>query len=106
MPNFRWEKIIINNIISQMVIRAGPNTIPAATIVEARSRVIELYREWLREIPRAVAIYPLDPPIANLRASLRRKFEISRNETSLPIINRLLLRGNVRKVINRNNGIG
>jgi hypothetical protein len=76
-----------------MVIRVGPNTIPVATMEEARGRTLGLYREFLREIPRMVAIYPLDLPIATLRASMRRKFDAARNETSLPIINRLLIKG-------------
>jgi NADH dehydrogenase (ubiquinone) 1 alpha subcomplex subunit 6 len=60
---------------------------------EARGRTLALYREFLREIPRMVAIYPLDLPISTLRASMRRKFNAAKNETSLPIINRLLIKG-------------
>lgn len=75
------------------MVRVSPNTIPAKTLEEARDRTIALYRAWLREVPRAAALYPLDLPIPVLRAAVRRRFEAYRSETSLPLINRLVLKG-------------
>lgn len=78
------------------MVRVSPNTIPAKSLEEARERGIALYRAWLREIPRAAAVYPLDLPLPVLRAALRRRFDTFRSESSLPLINRLLLKGSTR----------
>lgn len=74
------------------MVRVSPNTIPARTLEEAKDRMVALYRGWLREIPRAAAVYPLDLPIPVLRTAMRRRFETLRIETSLPILNRLILK--------------
>lgn len=75
------------------MVRVSPNSIPARTLEEARQRSIALYRAWLREVPYMMAVYPLEIPIAVLRAAVRRKFEANRSETNLSLINRLILKG-------------
>lgn len=88
------------------MVRVSPNTIPALTLEEARERTVALYRAWLREVPRAAAVYPLDLPIPILRAAVRRRFDSFRSETSLPLINRLILKGTSFQSIKNNSCLG
>ena len=70
------------------LVTCGPNTIPAKTYEEARGRVVNLYRQWIREIPRTVYIYQIDLPVAKLRSAIRSRFETNRNIGDLSVINR------------------
>ena len=42
---------------------------------EARRRVLNLYRMWLREAPTAIEMHALDMPLKNFRAKVREEFE-------------------------------
>ncbi len=71
----------------------APRTSASESLEEAGKRVIRLYREWLREAPRMVRAYPLDLPVATVRARIRQEFERYRSLRDLPIIDRLILLG-------------
>ena len=68
-------------------------TLPSMSREEARRRVLNLYREWLREVPRICDMYPLDLPIAVVRARIRREFDKYRQVGSLPLIDMLIFKG-------------
>ena len=86
--------------------RVFPNTNPAPTLSAARSRVLALYREWLREvrqhdgrvrlmpqIPRCIVKYPLEVSLAEGRARVRSEFERFRSLTDLSVLNVVVLKG-------------
>lgn len=71
----------------------APRTTLSVGFSEAKRRVLNLYREWLREVPHMVNTYPLDLPIHAVRARIRREFERYRYIQDLSVIDRLILNG-------------
>lgn len=62
-------------------------------MVEARQRVIDLYRKSLRLIPLFIAHYELSHPPDLMRLRIRRDFEKYSNISNLTIVDKLLYAG-------------
>ncbi|GJJ09366.1 hypothetical protein Clacol_003588 [Clathrus columnatus] len=60
---------------------------------EARSRAIQLYKDWHRAAPDIVAMYGLPVTPAFIRRRIREEFERNRYIEDVRIIDRLLLKG-------------
>ncbi|KAI6102978.1 NdufA6 NADH-ubiquinone oxidoreductase 14.8 kDa subunit [Pisolithus sp. B1] len=60
---------------------------------EARTRVIDLYRAWVRAAPEIVELYALPVTPAYFRHCIRQKFEANRHVTDQRAIEVLLLKG-------------
>ncbi|KAJ7153493.1 NADH dehydrogenase 1 alpha subcomplex subunit 6 [Mycena crocata] len=58
----------------------------------ARTRVIQMYRDWYRAAPEVVNQYALDVSPTQLRHAIRMRFEANRNVTDLRVIDVLLLK--------------
>ncbi|KAF7321706.1 hypothetical protein MKEN_00692000 [Mycena kentingensis (nom. inval.)] len=59
---------------------------------DARTRVINMYRDWYRAAPEIVDLYYLDASPTQLRHAIRLRFEANRNVTDLRAIDVLLLK--------------
>ncbi|KIJ47297.1 hypothetical protein M422DRAFT_28940 [Sphaerobolus stellatus SS14] len=59
---------------------------------EARTRVIQLYRDWYRAAPEIVAMYGLPVSASLIRQRVREEFERTRYITDVRLVDRLLLR--------------
>ncbi|QRV82149.1 Complex 1 protein (LYR family) [Ceratobasidium sp. AG-Ba] len=59
----------------------------------ARSRAIQLYRDWYRSAPEIIAIYGLNVPPSLIRHRIREKFEQYRYVTDPSVIDVLLHKG-------------
>ncbi|KAH7882041.1 NdufA6 NADH-ubiquinone oxidoreductase 14.8 kDa subunit [Phlebopus sp. FC_14] len=60
---------------------------------EARSRVIDLYKAWMRAAPEVVDMYGLSVSKSYVRQCIRQKFEANRHITDQRAIDVLLLKG-------------
>ncbi|KAJ7456937.1 NdufA6 NADH-ubiquinone oxidoreductase 14.8 kDa subunit [Mycena latifolia] len=60
--------------------------------LDARARVIQMYRDWYRAAPEVVDQYALDVSPTQLRHAIRMRFEANRNVTDLRAIDVLLLK--------------
>ncbi|KAL4071574.1 hypothetical protein V8B97DRAFT_2007056 [Scleroderma yunnanense] len=60
---------------------------------EARIRVIDLYRAWVRAAPEIVELYALPVTPAYVRHCIRQKFEANRHVTDQRAIEVLILKG-------------
>ncbi|KAG6329952.1 hypothetical protein ID866_9135 [Astraeus odoratus] len=60
---------------------------------EARTRVIDLYRAWVRAAPEIIELYTLPVTPAYIRLCIRQKFEANRHVTDPRAIEVLLLKG-------------
>ncbi|KAG0706274.1 NdufA6 NADH-ubiquinone oxidoreductase 14.8 kDa subunit [Suillus ampliporus] len=60
---------------------------------EARLRVIDLYRAWVRAAPEICSLYALSVTPAYVRHCIRQKFEHNRHVTDQRAIEVLLLKG-------------
>ncbi|KIM53263.1 hypothetical protein SCLCIDRAFT_453754 [Scleroderma citrinum Foug A] len=60
---------------------------------EARLRVIDLYRAWVRAAPEIVELYALPVTPAYVRHCIRQKFEANRHVTDQRAIEVLILKG-------------
>ncbi|KAF4568254.1 hypothetical protein EYR40_010348 [Pleurotus pulmonarius] len=72
--------------------RLAQATRPSTNAVEARQRVIQLYRDWYRSAPEIIEIYTLSVSPAHIRHTIRQKFEANRYVTDLRAIDVLLLK--------------
>lgn len=70
----------------------GPITSMPKDLNEARKRVLLLYANWLRVVPRAVDMYRLDTPIEHARKKIRSWFEANRDITDLKLIHNLTVK--------------
>ncbi|KAJ7042885.1 hypothetical protein C8F04DRAFT_1229602 [Mycena alexandri] len=59
---------------------------------DARTRVLQMYRDWYRAAPEVVNQYALDVSPMQLRHAIRMRFEANRNVTDLRAIDVLLLK--------------
>ncbi|KAJ7756289.1 hypothetical protein B0H16DRAFT_1886039 [Mycena metata] len=59
---------------------------------DARTRVIQMYRDWYRAAPEVVNQYALDVSPMQLRHAIRMRFEANRNVTDVRAIDVLLLK--------------
>lgn len=83
---------------SPLMLWASPITTPPATALEARRRVLKLYREWLIEIPRSVGMYHLNLSIPHCRARVRSWFEDNRHITDPLVIHNLTVKSTMELV--------
>lgn len=60
---------------------------------DARTRVVDLYRAWIRGAPEVVEMYALPVTPAYVRHCIRQKFEANRHVTDLRAIDVLILKG-------------
>ncbi|KAJ7079999.1 NdufA6 NADH-ubiquinone oxidoreductase 14.8 kDa subunit [Mycena belliarum] len=72
--------------------RLAQVTRPSTNALDARTRVIQLYRDWYRAAPEVVDQYALDVSPTQLRHAIRLRFEANRAVTDLRVIDVLLLK--------------
>lgn len=73
----------------------GPITSPPANLKEARKRVLCLYAEWLRAVPRAIEMYRLDTPVCDARRTVRGWFEENKQIDNLDHIHQLTVKSSM-----------
>ncbi|KAJ6630070.1 NdufA6 NADH-ubiquinone oxidoreductase 14.8 kDa subunit [Mycena sp. CBHHK59/15] len=72
--------------------RLAQVTRPSTSPLDARQRVIQMYRDWYRAAPEVVDQYALDVSPTQLRHAVRMRFEANRNVTDPRVIDVLLLK--------------
>ncbi|KAG8727305.1 hypothetical protein FRC12_022616 [Ceratobasidium sp. 428] len=65
----------------------------SASLIDARKRSIQLYRDWYRSAPEIIAIYGLNVPPSLIRLRIREKFEQYRYVTDPAVVDVLLHKG-------------
>ncbi|EDV21122.1 NADH dehydrogenase [ubiquinone] 1 alpha subcomplex subunit 6 [Trichoplax sp. H2] len=65
----------------------------SSTSIEARRRVFNLYREWYREVPRAIQTYKLDITVDEGRNKVREMFLRNAGIHDLRKIDMLIIKG-------------
>lgn len=73
----------------------GPVTTMPRSIQEARKRVLLLYADWLRVVPKAVSMYRLDIPVSSCRRTIRAWFETNKNIQDLNVIHHLTVKSSM-----------
>lgn len=68
-------------------------TITSTTALQARKRVLSLYREWIRQAPEIVDIYRLEFSSKVVRQRIRQEFEKNRYVSDLHTIDILVFKG-------------
>ncbi|KAJ3090589.1 hypothetical protein HK102_003254 [Quaeritorhiza haematococci] len=68
-------------------------TATSGSLVQARKRALQQYREWLRAAPSIVEFYQLDYSTPQLRRRIRQEFEKYRYVKDLRVIDVLLFKG-------------
>ncbi|KAJ1302156.1 hypothetical protein OPQ81_000984 [Rhizoctonia solani] len=58
----------------------------SASLVDARRRVIQLYRDWYRSAPEIVSVYGLNVPPSLIRQRVREKFDQMRYVTDVAVL--------------------
>jgi hypothetical protein len=76
----------------------GPLTTKPKDLTEARKRVLRLYAEWLRAIPRAVEMYRLDTPASDGRRIVRSWFEKNKHINDLDTIHMLTVKSTMELI--------
>jgi len=61
--------------------------------LDARKRVLHLYRNWQRAAPQVTSLYVLELPASAVRAKIRQEFEKHRFVKDLPAIDMLVFKG-------------
>ncbi|KAF7321001.1 hypothetical protein HMN09_00187000 [Mycena chlorophos] len=72
--------------------RLAQATRASTSPADARTRVIQMYRDWYRAAPEIVDQYYLDASTTQLRHAIRLRFEANRNLTDVRAIDVLLLK--------------
>lgn len=65
----------------------------SATQAELRTRVIHLYRKYMRNSKEFSDLYELDMPVSNIKTKIRQEFERQRYVNDLGVGNVLLMKG-------------
>eukprot|EP00123_Amoebidium_parasiticum_P019317 comp24514_c0_seq1/m.46765 comp24514_c0_seq1/g.46765 ORF comp24514_c0_seq1/g.46765 comp24514_c0_seq1/m.46765 type:complete len:118 (-) comp24514_c0_seq1:152-505(-) len=60
---------------------------------EARSRVLSLYRAWMRETPTITDKYQLDIPMSQVRAKIREEFKKNAQIKDVRVVDLLVFKG-------------
>ncbi|CAL5868258.1 uncharacterized protein PFLUO_LOCUS2482 [Penicillium psychrofluorescens] len=60
------------------------------SLVDAKSRVLSSYREWLRASPEIQTMYSLGMPVSAIRTKIRQEFEKHRYVNQLNVVDVLL----------------
>ena len=61
--------------------------------IEARRRVMNLYRLWYREVPNSIELHGMDLTIPQLRSKLRGIFEKNRHIEDIRVIDMMVVKG-------------
>ncbi|KAK4190391.1 hypothetical protein QBC35DRAFT_80253 [Podospora australis] len=61
---------------------------------DARRRVLQAYRDWIRAAPEIQTMYQVPFPISAIRTRIRQEFERNRYVNKLPVVDIMLLRSN------------
>lgn len=64
---------------------------PAVNWEDARRRVINSYRTWLRAAPEIRSLYTINMPVARIRNQIRHEFETKRHVTQLATVDVLIM---------------
>ncbi|KAF8578893.1 NdufA6 NADH-ubiquinone oxidoreductase 14.8 kDa subunit [Ramaria rubella] len=72
--------------------RLARTTRSSSSPSEARSRVIQLYRDWYRAAPEIVSLYGLTVTPTLIRQRMREEFERNRYVDDIRVIDRLALK--------------
>jgi hypothetical protein len=73
----------------------GPFTTMPVSAAEARLRVLLLYADWIRLLPRIVQMYKLDIPVQSCRQTVRSWFEANRQLTDPAVIHHLTVKSSM-----------
>ncbi|XP_067936290.1 NADH dehydrogenase [ubiquinone] 1 alpha subcomplex subunit 6-like [Watersipora subatra] len=79
----------ISSRIAQQVVRPVIST----TSVDARRRVLKLYKAWYRQIPFVRLEYDLNISQKRLEEKMREQFEKNRHLTDIRVIDLLVVKG-------------
>ena len=71
------------------VVRGGSSN----SALEAKQRVLRLYRSWLREAPLACDKYALDIPVSEVRSKISELFRKNANVTDIKVVDMLVVKG-------------
>ncbi|CAH2351074.1 putative NADH-ubiquinone oxidoreductase 14.8 kDa subunit [[Candida] railenensis] len=74
----------------------------SASNAELRSRVLHLYRKYMRYSKEMSELYELDMPVSNVKTKIRQEFERQRFVNDLSVANVLYMKGQMefQEIIN------
>ncbi|PHH82686.1 hypothetical protein CDD82_5136 [Ophiocordyceps australis] len=70
-------------------------TAQSANWSDAKRRVLNSYREWMRAAPEMQTMYNIPFPVSAIRTRIRQEYERHRYVNKLPVVDVLITKGNM-----------